>query len=609
MRTAPTTPDSFWLPASLLFTIFIFSLLTAGHVNAAPHDESVIAEENGADISNSLPSEPFVDHASIGTYSDHITLVGVGQITMPDDNCPSYPRPRSISTDERLTIQSKDGWIPNLAKEVRHLDDNALIVELRRAEWSDGTPFLASDVVFSVDVAREHPAISPLLPLAEVHVEKQGDYRVKFDLPSNIDAPLAFLHYIRLLPKHIFPDDGQLGESTISCLTQGTSGYLEWPTVGAYMLTDIDIENRTIRFRRNPSFFKIDKDQQRQPYYNEVIYTLSDALTDLHQAIINVETRTDRPVDVVELPGDFMITLLSGLEGSDGWLLNAEIDVQRSDARGSAVAYYFNYRHGELGRLFRQRSFREATSLAIDRTRVLNTVFHRPYTLMRATTMIVGSQWTSYSLFEPPEHDSDHARTLLDAAKQSAEVQDNIVSLRILASRDDVLLQQAMEAVIEDWNTIGIEATLALVSRSELRAKEKEEEFEIIARSFWLPERWVWESRSGGLVPPFFDDDLDATGQLLTGLACDDDFCEHLTIYRQSLEDWENSDPEDDAEDYKESTVNMLMSHTYYLFAVGAVSDLPRMVFLLNEVRRCSSDHRDGKYMTGGDRYCSDASS
>ena len=595
MKTILTRQHS--IPTFLLFLIFfVLSVQPVANIYASPSSESEVDDE----VFREFPNDPFHDPSSTGSYSDYITLIGIGNIEMPQDNCPSFPRPRSISTDERLTIQTEHGWMPNLAKDVRPTDSSALVVELRKTKWSDGTPFLADDVVFSANLVRQYPEFFGF-PVANFDVDKVDDYHVKFIFLSSIHEPLALLHYIKLFPKNRFPDASTLDKSILSCLTRGSIGYLGWPTVGAYVLTHIDSTNRTIRFQPNSYYFKIDANRKQQPYYNEVIYTLSSSLSDLAKAVAIVQERTRRPVDVVELPGNFMSMLLANPEEFYALSLDREIDVQRSDARGSAVAYFFNYRHIELGALFRERAFREATSLAIDRTHILDDVFYRRHTLMEPTAVVVGSQWTEYKSVGPPIHDPGLAGSRLGDAKQTAGFDGQTVSFRILVSYNDALLQQAIERIIQDWKAIGIAVESVPVSEATRQNREAKGQFEAIARSFWLPERWVRRGRSGLLIPPFLEEDLDSTGDLQEGDSACDQFCQDLIDFRKTLIDWQDSD---DTNVYRANTKRILEKQARYLFAVGVVSEFPRLVFFLKNMVRCDSDRSRGDYVIGGDRYC-----
>ena len=628
-------------PSMALSAAFILlSILSASYIGATGTADY---QPSPQQPTGELPDDPFVDTLSqYGSYSDHIGIIGIGNISMPVADCPEYPKPRSISTDERLTILTNEGWKPNLAKQIVPTDEDRVQVTLRNIKWSDGTPFEAADVAFSVSTASSHREVSS--PFFWHYRNDSYHYigptvteldRHTAELVFDSQNPLPFeqqLHEIRLFPKKRFSEGTKLNESTLTCLKIGNSGFKGWPTVGAYELIDVDIEEKTIRFGRNAHYSKVDNKDQRQPYYNEAIYALAhidspyvitdDAIIEeISRALDAVQRVTERPVDVIELPGSLLRAMRAIKAKAEEDDLSFEVDRLRSDARGSAAAYVFNYRHGELGRLFRDRGFREATSLAIDRTFIADDVFMRDVTGVEPSVAIVGPIWTGYEVHSAPTYDVTDAASRLRDAKDRVRFEGDRVVVNVLVYKNDSLVIDAMNVVVEAWQQVGIDANVRMVTFGEIYHLENydgevREEFEIIARSFYLPERTAWESKPGWMIPPYRNGDVDGTiDDIVNEIECDDGgFCEELRALLESLNDWHDFGRYDRgrqflSEEYRQHVTNVLSVHDRNMFAVGIVSDLPIMTFFLSHVRRCDGDvesRQTGEYdyRRGGDRYC-----
>ncbi len=87
-----------------------------------------------------------------------------------------------------LTTLGDDGFVPLLAESWERRDSVTLAFHLDpRAQWHDGTPVTARDVVFAFDRARD-PGIDPqsaalLTPITEVAEESERTVVIRFGRP------------------------------------------------------------------------------------------------------------------------------------------------------------------------------------------------------------------------------------------------------------------------------------------------------------------------------------------------------------------------------------------------------------------------------------------
>jgi peptide/nickel transport system substrate-binding protein len=94
---------------------------------------------------------------------------------------------------------------------------------VKNAQWGDGTPITADDVVFSlsrymdpkVPIGRSGLFRNYTLPVAESGVKKIDDYTVEMNLSFAAGAFLQFLalDYVKILPKHVLEKEGDLKQA------------------------------------------------------------------------------------------------------------------------------------------------------------------------------------------------------------------------------------------------------------------------------------------------------------------------------------------------------------------------------------------------------------
>jgi len=153
---------------------------------------------------------------------------------------PPTPTRQALITDTLWYIDQQTGeWINSLAKsEPRYNDDfTQMVVELREGiYWSDGEPFTADDVVFTVKTLMANPGMnwSATLSLFVREVYKRDDYTVVFELkePNSRFHTLFTARYnaIYIMPEHVW--------SSVASPMQ----FRFWPPVslGAYVVRDAD---------------------------------------------------------------------------------------------------------------------------------------------------------------------------------------------------------------------------------------------------------------------------------------------------------------------------------------------------------------------------------
>ena len=195
--------------------------------------------------------------------------------------------------------------LPNLATSVElSADGKTLDLYMRKGvQWSDGAPFTADDVMFvyhdvllndelATQMGMQRQFWSPTDEPTEV--EKIDDYHVRFSFPA--PYPVARYHFTFelglegkiILPKHYFldwhikynPDANDIAKekgldhwyelfSTWGAITGRTQGWLQFPTIGPYVVTED--EPGYIAAERNPYYWKVDTDGNQLPYIDRLM--------------------------------------------------------------------------------------------------------------------------------------------------------------------------------------------------------------------------------------------------------------------------------------------------------------------------------------------------
>lgn len=166
---------------------------------------------------------------------------------------------------------------PGLAYKWEFSDDNLeLTFHMRRGIlWSDGVPVTAYDAEFTYEAVYDPRVESSLGDIMRVNgVPFIGTATDSFTFKVKIPSTFApFLLWaggaVPILPKHVLKPELDTGKFD--------SAYnISWPpeklvTCGPYLLEEFESGVKTV-LRRNPSYWRIDKESNRLPYIERIIF-------------------------------------------------------------------------------------------------------------------------------------------------------------------------------------------------------------------------------------------------------------------------------------------------------------------------------------------------
>jgi len=244
-------------------------LFTAACFAAAPAPE---AAQPGEELAR-MPdvSGRYGGHLTIGQRSEPKTL---NPVTVTD--AVSREVIGRLMGDLIEINRSSQQTEPALAKSWKiSADGRIFTLQLRKGtRFSDGNPFDADDVLFSFRVYMDEAVDSPQRDLLIIDgkpivVTKLDQYSVRFALPRPYAAAERLFDGLAMLPKHLLEKPYREGHfaQAWSLNAQAT----EIAGLGPFRLKHY-VPGQRIVVERNPYYWKVDHENQRLPYLDELVF-------------------------------------------------------------------------------------------------------------------------------------------------------------------------------------------------------------------------------------------------------------------------------------------------------------------------------------------------
>lgn len=268
--------------------------------------------------------------------------------------------------------------VPKLAKSVE-MKGNRYIIHLRKGiKWSDGVPITADDVIFTwKDIifaglgntsTRDSMIIDGEIPT----IKKFDDYTVEFSIKKQF-APFLRMLSVSIAPKHYFTKQKNWQKNFDRFLSTNINPDTI-VTSGAYRLKEYVPAQRVV-FERNPNYYEINKNGQKLPYLDKIVYLI---VGDLNNQILKFEAKeldeiSLRGGDVArykakEYDSDYTIYNL----GPDTGTMFVAINLNRRFSQQNGVKKYFVNPKKQVW--FNDVNFRKAIDYAIDRKSMVQNI-------------------------------------------------------------------------------------------------------------------------------------------------------------------------------------------------------------------------------------------
>jgi peptide/nickel transport system substrate-binding protein len=271
---------------------------------------------------------------------------------------------------------------PSLAKSWETSPDQLVwTFHLRQnVNWSDGIPFTADDVLFTMQIVNDPKIASgaqDVLTIGDQKIQwqRKDDHTVIATLPSAYAPFLRFIDAgtVPILPKHKWQQPYEQGKfQQVMQLDMNPADYV---CLGAFRLKEYK-QGERITLQRNPHFWKKDSQGNRLPYLEEITFLVFPGQDQLLLRMQNGEIDTYqsiRPQDVESLQ---QRTALTNLE------------VIRLGPSYENEQFFFNQNPGKDAKTgkffvdpvkrswFADVNFRKAVSYAVDRNAIVKNALY-----------------------------------------------------------------------------------------------------------------------------------------------------------------------------------------------------------------------------------------
>ena len=406
-----------------------------GTLSPAPSDRPA----RGGSLVASIRSEPagYNRYVEPSAAADAFSLITNGKLV------------RVNRTTDELEPELAESWTTS---------DDGLTYTLKLREgvkFSDGTPLTSADVLFTARAVYDPNVGSTLADALSVLkkplvFEAPDDHTVVVRLPESFTPGLRMLDSMPILPRHKL--EAALNEKRFSSVWQAGTPLTELTGLGPFVLTE-HVPGQRLVFSRNPNYWRRDAAGVQLPYL--------DRLTLLIVGDQNTESLRMESGDV-----DFMVN--GDIRPEDFARFRRAEEQGRLKLLEVGIALDPNLLWFNLGDpspkrdLFRNRTFRQAVSYAIDRQAIVNTVYLGAGVPIYGPVTEGNRNWHSTGSPTYP-YDSARARELLASLGLKDNNGDGTldhngapVRFSILTQRGHTVRERTVSMIQEQLRQVGI---------------------------------------------------------------------------------------------------------------------------------------------------------
>ncbi len=380
-----------------------------------------------------------------GTYTEGI----VGQ--------PSFINPvlAKNGTPDKDLVMLLFANIPTLAESIKHDKDFRIwTIRIKEgAQWHDGTPITSDDIIFTIQTIQNPDTLSPLFSdWQHISVTRTSEREIRFELLSSYSLFETLLAELRPIPKKLFADlspaNFRLSLYNLEPIGSGPYYYTQLEKrkdgfIEGYRFGNFDAYERiaSLPYIDTIKIKFYENDQKLLQAYN--IGVISGFHTPLHDNLDNIRLNSR----IIEIP---------------------------------TTKYFALFLNENANPLLASATIRQALSYATNKERIIKDVFDGTAI---TTNGPIPPTMPSYSkeISQYWEYDRSLAEEFL--AEQGweknpetglLEISDGNEAIRLaitIASPNIPQLEHIARLIVQDWQAIGIDATLNLIDPTIINEK------------------------------------------------------------------------------------------------------------------------------------------
>lgn len=295
-------------------------------------------------------------------------------------------------------------------------DNKTWTFHLRKGvRWSDGQPLTADDVVFTWNDVIYNPKIINVtvdqfrINGKDFEITKVDDYTVKVVTPEVYAPFIQFFGAVPVIPKHVLTQ--AVKENRFPAAYSINSKPEDIVCCGPYRIKEYR-PGQYVRLERNPEYWEVDKNGQRLPYLDEVVFTIVPDMNAISLRFLGGEADLQEMVRPEEYDrfkdasakGNFQLLDL-GLS-SDHDVITFNQNTGTNSKTGKPIVDPVKLKW------FRNTKFRQAISFAIDREAIVKSALAGRGAPNYSFVSVESKKWFNPNIRTYP-HSLEKARALL----------------------------------------------------------------------------------------------------------------------------------------------------------------------------------------------------
>ncbi len=367
-------------------------------------------------------------------------------------------------------------WYPALATnwkiEITPEGKMVLYWYLRKGvKWSDGQPFTADDVVYTINniyfnknIPNDFQDLFPADNWPKAY--KIDDYTVKVEFNYPYRLAWRYVGGTPIWPKHVI--EKYLKEGKKFKEIWGVDAINNHEIVGLGPFIPVEYkEAEYVKLVRNPYYWKKDADGKQLPYLDEVIYKIIPNTDAMRLAFENGE------IDVYGPRGTEYADFKAKAK-EKGWVVGTGGPTFGTQF----VTFNWNCPNPIARKWFRNEYFRKAVAYALDKKRIIDTLYNGLAVEQWGPISAAAKEWYNEKVLTKYEYSLDKAKTMLvlggfswNSEGKLVDKDGNVVKFILTTNAGNKVREGIGNILVENLKKLGMEVTFSPIDFNTLVQK------------------------------------------------------------------------------------------------------------------------------------------